>query len=80
MPARTSIRRISLDMEEDFNDVTILDGLNNVLVLDYVLTGPRDGIIVFGDSKLNTIYTSSLDGSGRGGGGGLVTLAMHLCH
>ena len=68
MPARTSIRRISLDMESEgeFNDVTILDGLTNVLVLDYLLTGPRDGIIVFGDSELDTIYASNLNGTGMG--------------
>ncbi len=62
---RHSIRRVSLDNDGDFNDVTLVDGLRNVLSLDYLLTSPTDGIMLFSDISLHTIYTANLNGTGK---------------
>ncbi len=60
---RHSIRRISLDDEEDLNDVTLVSGLRNVLTLDYSMTTPTDGIMLYSDTVLHTIYTANLNGT-----------------
>ena len=60
-----TVRRISLDPEiNDFSDITLIDGLNITLALDYRLTGVGQGEIIFSDKVYNKIYAANLDGSG----------------
>lgn len=63
--ARRNVRRISLDPAlDDFNDISLISGLNNTLALDYRLTGIAQGELIFSDKVLDTIFVSDLDGSG----------------
>ena len=64
LAAGTSIHRISLEDPEDYNDVTIVDGLSRVLVVDYLLTSSNDGLMFFGDINLDNIYSANLNGTG----------------
>ena len=46
--ARSTIRRISMDTE-DYDDVILMSGLRNAVALDYLITGPDEGLIFWAD-------------------------------
>jgi hypothetical protein len=62
--SRTDVRRISMDPTLNDNDVSLVTGLNNTLAIDYRLTAPGEGQIIFTDKILDTIFTANFDGSG----------------
>ena len=63
--SRTDVRRISMDPSlNDYNDVSLVSGLNNTLAIDYRLTAIGEGQMIFTDKILDTIYTANFDGSG----------------
>ena len=48
----------------DYNDVSLVSGLNNTLAIDYRLTGIGEGQMIFSDKIMDTIFTANLDGTG----------------
>jgi hypothetical protein len=48
----------------DYNDVSLVSGLNNTLAIDYRLTALGEGQMIFTDKTMDTVFTANLDGSG----------------
>ena len=48
----------------DYNDVSLVSGLNNTLAIDYQLTAPGEGKIIFTDKIMDRVFTANFDGSG----------------
>ena len=63
--SRTDVRRISMDPKlNDYNDVSLVSGLNITLAIDYRLTALGEGQMIFTDKILDKVYTANFDGSG----------------
>ena len=48
----------------DYNDVSLVSGLNITLAIDYRLTALGEGQMIFTDKILDKVYTANFDGSG----------------
>jgi hypothetical protein len=48
----------------NYNDVSLVSGLNNTLAIDYRLTALGEGQMIFTDKVMDTIFTANFDGSG----------------
>ena len=59
--ARTTVRRISMEMQS-YNDVILVSGLYNAIAIDYLLTGPEEGMMFWTD--VTKIYAANLNGTG----------------